>query len=244
DGAGPAEEPVKPAVSAPPAPTRAPAGVADVRVPDIGDFKDVPIIEALVKPGATIAAEQPLVAPGPHKASMEVPSPTARKAADLRVRVGDSVREGTVMLTLITESGGAQAARSLARTPAAPAPTPGPATIPAPPAATPAAVTIPDATFDIPYAGPSVRKRARERGIDLRQVKGSGPRGRILPADVDAFAPALTPAAKPSVPTAAGTGAGLDLLPWPKVDFAKFGAVETKLLSRIKRISAANLHRN
>jgi pyruvate dehydrogenase E2 component (dihydrolipoamide acetyltransferase) len=164
DGAGPAEEPVKPAVSAPPAPTSAPAGVADVRVPDIGDFKDVPIIEVMVKPGDTIAAEQPLVTLESDKASMEVPSPLGGKVADLKVKVGDRVSEGTVILTLITEAGAAQAARSLARTPAAPAPTPGPATTPAPPAATPAAVTIPDATFDIPYAGPSVRKRARERG--------------------------------------------------------------------------------
>ena len=240
DGAGPAEERVKPAVSAPPAPTSAPAGVADVRVPDIGDFKDVPIIEVMVKPGDTIAAEQPLVTLESDKASMEVPSPLGGKVADLKVKVGDRVSEGTVILTLITDAGAPSSARTLA----APAPTPGPATTPAPPAATPAAVTIPDATFDIPYAGPSVRKRARERGIDLRKVKGSGPRGRILPADVDAFAAAPTPAAKPSVPAAAGTGAGLDLLPWPKVDFAKFGAVETKPLSRIKRISAANLHRN
>src|SRR5215831_18221395 len=240
DGAGPAEEPVKPAVSAPPAPTSAPAGVADVRVPDIGDFKDVPIIEVMVKPGDTIAAEQPLVTLESDKASMEVPSPLGGKVADLKVKVGDRVSEGTVILTLITDAGAPSSARTLA----APALTPGPATTPAPPAATPAAVTIPDATFDIPYAGPSVRKRARKRGIDLRQIKGSGPRGRILPTDVDAFAAALTPAAKPSVPAAAGTGAGLDLLPWPKVDFAKFGPVETKPLSRIKRISAANLHRN
>jgi pyruvate dehydrogenase E2 component (dihydrolipoamide acetyltransferase) len=240
DGAGPAKEPVKPAVSAPPAPTSAPAGVADVRVPDIGDFKDVPIIEVMVKSGDSITAEQPLVTLESDKASMEVPSPLGGKVADLKVKVGDRVSEGTVILTLITDAGAPSSARTLA----APAPTPGPATTPAPPAATPAAVTIPDATFDIPYAGPSVRKRARERGIDLRQVKGSGPRGRILPTDVDASAAAPTPAAKPSVSAAAGTGAGLDLLPWPKVDFAKFGAVETKLLSRIKRISAANLHRN
>jgi pyruvate dehydrogenase E2 component (dihydrolipoamide acetyltransferase) len=240
DGAGPAKEPVKPAVSAPPAPTSAPAGVADVRVPDIGDFKDVPIIEVMVKSGDSITAEQPLVTLESDKASMEVPSPLGGKVADLKVKVGDRVSEGTVILTLITDAGAPSSARTLA----APAPTPGPATTPAPPAATPAAVTIPDANFDIPYAGPSVRKRARERGIELRQVKGSGPRGRILPTDVDAFAAAPTPAAKPSVPAAAGTGAGLDLLPWPKVDFAKFGAVETKPFSRIKRISAANLHRN
>ncbi|HKD27366.1 MAG TPA: biotin/lipoyl-containing protein, partial [Xanthobacteraceae bacterium] len=102
DGVGPAKEPVKPAVSAPPAPTSAPAGVADVRVPDIGDFKDVPIIEVMVKPGDTIAAEQPLVTLESDKASMEVPSPLGGKVADLKVKVGDRVSEGTVILTLIT----------------------------------------------------------------------------------------------------------------------------------------------
>src|SRR5262245_30733989 len=188
----------------------------------------------MVRPCDTMVAEQALVPLEAADASLAVPSPLGWKVADLKGKVGDRVSEVTVILTLITEAGAARAARSLARTPAAPAPTPGPATTPAPPAATPAAVTIPDVTFDIPYAGPSVRKRARERGIDLREVKGSGPRGRILPTDVDAFAAALTPAAKPSVPAAAGTGAGLDLLPWPKVDFAKFGPVETKPLSRIK----------
>src|SRR5215831_4689369 len=241
DGVGPAKEPVKPAVSAPPAPTSAPAGVADVRVPDIGDFKDVPIIEVMVKPGDTIAAEQPLLTLESDKASMEVPSPLGGKVADLKVKVGDRVSEGSVVLTLVTDAAAAQSQQAAS---AAPALAPAALPVPAIPAAPPVSPIQAGAAFDIPYAGPSVRKRARERGIDLRQVKGSGPRGRILPADIDAFASAPTPAAKPSVPAAAGTGAGLDLLPWPKVDFAKFGPVETKPLSRIKRISAANLHRN
>src|SRR5580704_326833 len=237
DGAGVASGPVKPAVSAPPAATSAPAGVAEVRVPDIGDFKDVPIIEIMVKPGDSIAPEQPLVTLESDKASMDVPSPLAGVVAELKVKVGDRVSEGSAILTLVTDA----AAAPLRRAPTAAAAAPALPTPPSVPVAPPAAPSTPDTSFDIPYAGPSVRKRARERGIDLRQVKGSGPRGRILPADVDAFARAPAPAARPSAP--AGT-AGLDLLPWPKVDFAKFGPVESKPLSRIKKISAANLHRN
>jgi pyruvate dehydrogenase E2 component (dihydrolipoamide acetyltransferase) len=242
DSAGAAGEAAKPAVSAPPAPTQAPAGVAEVRIPDIGDFKDVPIIDIMVKPGDTIAAEQALVTLESDKASMEVPSPFAGLVADLKLKVGDRVSEGSVILTLVTD---ATAAKTMPP-PSAPMPSPSAAPAAVPPGA-PAPIAAPllsisAESFDIPYAGPSVRKRARERGIDLRQVKGSGPRGRILPADVDAFAAAPPPAAaRPSAST--GT-AGLDLLPWPRVDFAKFGSVETKPLSRIKKISAANLHRN
>jgi pyruvate dehydrogenase E2 component (dihydrolipoamide acetyltransferase) len=238
DGAGVASEPVKPAVSAPPAATSAPAGVAEVRVPDIGDFKDVPIIEIMVKPGDSIAPEQPLVTLESDKASMDVPSPLAGVVAELKVKVSDRVSEGSTILTLVTD---AAAAAPLRRAPTAAAAAPAMPTPPSIPVAPPTASSTADTSFDIPYAGPSVRKRARERGIDLRQVRGSGPRGRILPADVDAFARAPTPAARPSA--TAGT-AGLDLLPWPKVDFAKFGPVESKPLSRIKKISAANLHRN
>jgi pyruvate dehydrogenase E2 component (dihydrolipoyllysine-residue acetyltransferase) len=237
DGAGATAEPVKPAVSAPPAPTSAPAGVAEVRVPDIGDFKDVPIIEIMVKPGDTIKPEQPLVTLESDKASMEVPSPLGGTVSDLKVKLGDRVSEGTVILTLVTDAAAVQAG---APPPAPSPPTAQPAAAPPP---GPVAPSVPDAPFDIPYAGPSVRKRARERGIDLRQVKGSGPRGRILPADVEAFAKAPAAAAAPSTQAGAAV-AGFDLLPWPKVDFAKFGPVETKPLSRIKKISGANLHRN
>jgi pyruvate dehydrogenase E2 component (dihydrolipoamide acetyltransferase) len=238
DGAAATAEPVKPAVSAPPPPTSAPAGVAEVRVPDIGDFKDVPIIEIMVKPGDTIKSEQPLVTLESDKASMEVPAPLGGVVADLKVKLGDRVSEGAVILTLVTDAVAAQAR---------PAPPPAPSPAAAEPAVAPtpalAAPSVPDEAFDIPYAGPSVRKRARERGIDLRQIKGSGPRGRILTADVEAFAKAPAAALAPSVPAGA-TAVGLDLLPWPRVDFAKFGPVETKPLSRIRRISGANLHRN
>ena len=240
DGARAKTEPVKPAVSAPPAPTSAPAGVAEVRVPDIGDFKDVPIIEVMVKPGDTIKPEQPLVTLESDKASMEVPSPLGGVVSELKVRLGDRVNEGTVILTLVTDAASAAQAAASAMAPARVAATTTAAPAPAivAPSPTPVEPSAADAAFDIPYAGPSVRKLARERGIDLRALKGSGPRGRILPADI---VPA--PAAPPSAPAAAAA-AGLDLLPWPKVDFAKFGPIESKPLSRIKKISGANLHRN
>jgi len=240
DGARAKTEPVKPAVSAPPAPTSAPAGVAEVRVPDIGDFKDVPIIEVMVKPGDTIKPEQPLVTLESDKASMEVPSPLGGVVSELKVRLGDRVNEGTVILTLVTDAASAAQAAASAITPARAAAMTPAAAAPAivVPSAAPAEPSGADAAFDIPYAGPSVRKLARERGIDLRALKGSGPRGRILPADI---VPA--PAAPLSAPAAAAA-AGLDLLPWPKVDFAKFGPIESKPLSRIKKISGANLHRN
>src|SRR6266542_3068907 len=244
DGALTKTEPVKPAVSAPPAPTSAPAGVAEVRVPDIGDFKDVPIIEVMVKPGDPIKPEQPLITLESDKASMEVPSPLGGVVRELKVTLGDRVNEGTIILKLVTDG-------ALATQGAASAMMPVPAAAPAPAAAASAIVapspapveqSAADAAFDIPYAGPSVRKLARERGIDLRQLKGSGPRGRILPADLQAFAKVSPPAAPPSAPGT--TAAGLNLLPWPKVDFAKFGPIESKPLSRIKKISGANLHRN
>jgi pyruvate dehydrogenase E2 component (dihydrolipoamide acetyltransferase) len=241
DGSGGAAEAAKPAVTAPPAPTSAPAGIAEVRVPDIGDFKDVPIIEVMVKAGDTIKPEQPLVTLESDKASMEVPSPLGGVVQDLKAKVGDRVSEGSVILTLLTDAAAAQAQS------AAPAPTTAAPAKPAAPAAAPpaAAPGQPEAVSDIPYAGPSVRKLARERGVDLRQVKGSGRRGRILPEDVANFAKAPAAAAPTAAPSgAAADGAALGLLPWPKIDFTKFGPVDTKPLARIKKISGANLHRN
>ena len=195
DGADAAAEAAKPAVSAPPAPTSAPAGVAEVRVPDIGDFKDVPIIEVMVKAGDTVKPEQPLVTLESDKASMEVPSPLGGVVQDLKAKIGDRVSEGSVILTLRTGCGAAAQAQS-----AAP-----PAAwlrrrnlLPrgrAPAALPPAERSLSEMAADIPYAGPSVRKLARERGVDLRQVKGSGRRGRILPEDVANFAKAPAAAA-------------------------------------------------
>jgi pyruvate dehydrogenase E2 component (dihydrolipoamide acetyltransferase) len=235
DGADAAAEPTKPAVTPPPAPTSAPSGVAEVRVPDIGDFKDVPIIEVSVKPGDKVSPEQPLITLESDKASMEVPSPLGGVVTELKVKVGDRVSAGTVVLTLTTDAAGRlEQTRQAA-----------PAQVAPPPAATPvqapSAAKVPEAAFDIPYAGPSVRKLARDRGIDLRQVKGSGRRGRITPEDVIKFSPAPKAAAALS---RSGQVEGLGLLPWPKVDFAKFGPIESKPLPRIRKISGPTLHRN
>jgi len=227
----------KTAVSSPPAPTTAPAGVAEVRVPDIGDFKDVPVIEVLVKAGDTVKAEDPLVTLESDKATMDVPAPLGGVVRDIAVKVGDKLSEGALVLTLVTDA--AQAA-------AAPAPSSSPAAQPAPsPQSAPAKTAAPvsESSFAIAYASPGVRKLARDLGVDLGSVTGSGNKGRILKEDVEGAAKGGAAPAKVAAPSGAGIG-GIELLPWPKVDFAKFGPIEMKPLARIKKISAANLHRN
>ncbi|HEV2042876.1 MAG TPA: dihydrolipoyllysine-residue acetyltransferase, partial [Casimicrobiaceae bacterium] len=240
--AAPAAAP-KMAVSAPPSPTSAPGGIAEVRVPDIGDSKDVPVIEIFVKPGDTVKAEDPLVALESDKATMEVPSPLGGTVQSVNVKVGDKVSEGAVVLTLSTGS-----VAVVAPTAAAPAAAAAP-TAAAAPAAKPAAAAAPasaidEVAFGLAYAGPGVRKLARDLGVDLGRVKGSGNKGRIQKEDIEAAAKGAPVAAKAAPAAAGGTGVGIDLLPWPKVDFAKFGSVEAKPLARIKKISGANLHRN
>ena len=234
--AAPAES-AKPAISAPPSPVSAPAGLAEVRVPDIGDFTDVPVIEIFVKVGDTVKAEDPLVSLESDKATMDVPAPLGGVVREIRVKIGDRVSEGSVLLALATGSAAATA--------------PGPVTVAAaaPPAASaPAAGGVDETAFALAYAGPAVRKLAREAGVDLGQVKGTGDHGRIVRADVEAHVAGRGAAAAPrsATPPAAAPGstAGIDLLPWPKVDFARFGPVESVPRSRIKKISAANLHRN
>ncbi|HTP99457.1 MAG TPA: dihydrolipoyllysine-residue acetyltransferase [Casimicrobiaceae bacterium] len=228
----------KAAVSAPPSPTSSPGGVAEVRVPDIGDFKDVPVIEVMVKPGDAVKPEDPLVTLESDKATMDVPAPLGGVVRAIAVKVGDKVSEGTLVLTLVTDSAQAAAAPAAAAPLAAPAPA-------AAPAAAARAAGVDEAAFKLAYAGPGARKLARELGVDLGSVKGSGDKGRILKEDVEAAAKGGVPAAKAVATTGAGAGVGgIDLLPWPKVDFAKFGPIETKPLLRIKKISAANLHRN
>jgi pyruvate dehydrogenase E2 component (dihydrolipoamide acetyltransferase) len=216
--------------------------VKEILVPDIGDFKDVPIIEVLVKPGDTVKPEQSLITLESDKATMEVPSPLGGVVQTLQVKLGDRVSAGTVILTLVTE---AVAAR--------PAAAPAPAAAAAPPAAAPAPAAVAqrgpvnEAAFAIAYAGPSVRRLARELRLDLSKVTGSGPKGRILHQDVEAFAkgePAKPAAAPVAAPAAAAAGPGLTLLPWPQVDFSKFGPIEAQPLARIRKISGANLHRN
>ena len=249
--------------------------LVEVKVPDIGDFDQVEVIEVLVKVGDTIKAEQSLVTVESDKASMEIPSSHAGVVKALKVQLGDKVREGTLVLLL--ETAGAAAPPSPQPSPAvagegakpANAPTtPSPATageglgegtsaaaqplasLPveriAPTAALP--VHEPSApTGHLPHASPSVRRFARELGVPLAEVTGSGLKGRITPQDVQAFVKGVMSGARAAAPAgkpAAVGGGGLDLLPWPKVDFAKFGPVERKELSRIKKISGANLHRN
>jgi pyruvate dehydrogenase E2 component (dihydrolipoamide acetyltransferase) len=236
EGAGAEQAEARPVVSAPPTPVSAPAGVAEVRVPDIGDFKDVPVIEIFVKPGDSVKAEDPLIALESDKATMEVPAPLSGTVRDIKVKTGDKVSEGAIILVLATSDASAQAG--------SPAPSAAP-TSPAAAALVAAAGAVDEKAFALAYAGPAVRKLARELGVDLGKVKGSGNHGRILREDVETFGKGGAAPAKPQAAAATGGGVGgIDLLPWPKVDFAKFGPVERKDLGRIKKISAANLHRN
>ena len=237
EGAGAEQADARPVVSAPPSPVSAPAGVAEVRVPDIGDFKDVPVIEIFVKPGDSVKAEDPLIALESDKATMEVPAPLSGIVREIRLKTGDKVSEGSIILVLTTSDASAKAGSA--------APSSAPASHA--PAAAPvaAAGAVDEKAFALAYAGPAVRKLARELGVDLGKVKGSGDHGRILREDVETSAKGGAAPAKPQAAAASGSGVGgIDLLPWPKVDFAKFGPVERKDLGRIKKISAANLHRN
>ena len=240
----------------------------DIKVPDIGDFKEVEIIELMVKPGDTIKADQSLITVESDKASMEIPSSHAGVVKELKVKIGDKVAEGSVLLVLESADAGASAAAPVAAaaptsaataqatvaTAAAPveaAPTaqttPAP-TAPAAPAASPAQATAPAAApGKTPHASPSIRKFARELGVDLQMLTGTGPKGRILQEDIHQYVKSAlvggTAAGAPAVPRN-GSGVGLDLLPWPSLDFSKFGSTELLPLSRIKKISGPNLHRN
>jgi len=222
----------------------------DVKVPDIGDFKDVPVIEVFVKPGDTVKAEDSLVTLESDKATMDVPSPGAGVVKELKVKVGDKVSEGSVILTLETTAapaaGGAAGAKTetpAAAPPAAPAPA-APAAAESAPPAKPAAAPVDDEAFRGAHASPSVRAFARMLGVDLSKIKGSGPKERILQEDVQNYVKQVISGASATPPAAAAGGSALGLLPWPQVDFSKFGPVESKPLSRIKKISGANLHRN
>ena len=209
--------------------------VVEVKVPDIGDFDDVPVIEVHVAPGDTIAPEDPLVTLESDKATMDVPSPLEGVVQELKVAVGDAVSEGTVILVAVAGGvDGDAAAESLAE----PAIEEAEAVEDEIAAATPA----PAPEADVLYAGPGARRLARELGIDLASVSGTGRKGRILKGDVEAASKGA-PAADAAPSKGAAVG-GLEVLPWPKVDFEKFGEVERVALSRIKRISGPVLHRN
>ncbi len=228
----------------------------EIKVPDIGDFESVAVIELMVKPGETVKAEQSLITVESDKASMEIPSSHAGVVKELKVKIGDKVAMGSVVLMLESaETGASAAAPAPAAVPAVAAPAAAP--VAAKPAAAPAPVASasvpahdPSAPKgQLPHASPSVRKFARELGVPLEEVKGSGPKGRIVDEDIKNFTKSVMSGAARTqamgaAPAAGGDGAGLGLLPWPKVDFAKFGPIERKDLSRIKKISGANLHRN
>lgn len=244
------------------------SNVTAVQVPDIGDFDTVEVIEILVKVGDTVKAEQSLITVESDKASMEIPTSIGGVVKSIEVKVGDKVKQGSVMLH-VEASAAASAPASVAATAmltSVPAAAPAPAAVlapaavsaPVPVASTPVTASaqtsppaagkleMPMSTAGMAHASPSVRKFARELGVDLTRVTGTGPKSRILQEDIQSFVKlALSGGGGALAGSAAGASVGgLDLLPWPKVDFTKFGEVTPKPLSRIKKISGANLHRN
>ncbi|MBB5192522.1 pyruvate dehydrogenase E2 component (dihydrolipoamide acetyltransferase) [Silvimonas terrae] len=255
--AAPAPAAAAPAPAPAPAPQAAPAPVAapataqsiEVHVPDIGNFDAVEIIEINVKVGDTVSVDDSLITLESDKASMEVPSTAAGVVESIAVKVGEKVGQGALILTITGSAAGAAPAPV-----AAPAPAPQAAPAPAPAVAAPAPAPVASASvkfdeegFRKAHASPSVRSFARDLGVDLSKVKGTGPKGRILHEDVRGYVKNVLSgavAAPAAAAPAGGSGVGLDLLPWPKVDFAKFGPIETRPLSRIQKISGANLSRN
>ena len=258
------------------------ADVREAKVPDIGDFDGVPVIEVMVKPGDHVDKDQGLVTLESAKATMEVPAPFAGTVKEMKVKVGDEVSEGSVIATIEADEGGAAAKpEEPAKSQPAPAeklpspsgrgaggeglktaqtskaesatretePSPAAAQHPLPEGEGKAERHAPPIPFDadsimpdkVPYATPAVRAFARELGVDLARVTGSERGGRITKEDVQKFVKA---AMSGGVPAATGGGNGLNLLPWPQIDFSKFGAIETQPLSRIKKLSGANLARN
>ena len=242
--------------------------IVEIKVPDIGGHENVDIIAVEVKAGDTIAVDDTLITLETDKATMDVPATDAGVVKEVKVKVGDKISEGGVILLVETDGAGTAAAPAAAPAPAeqpaaapvqaapaaqaaAPAPAPvqtaapSPAAAPAVPVAAFGSTPVNEAGFAKAHAGPSARKLARELGVDLSLVKGSGTKGRITKDDIKAFVKSAMQggAGKPAA-AGASLGGGLDLLPWPKVDFAKFGEIEVKELSRIKKISGQNLSRN
>jgi pyruvate dehydrogenase E2 component (dihydrolipoamide acetyltransferase) len=245
------------------------AQVSEVKVPDIGNYSNVPVIEVLVKAGDAVTKDQGLVTLESDKATMEVPSSVAGVVKEVRVKLNDEVSEGTVVALIeVASEGAAPPAPAKAEAPATPAPAPAVAASTAPkaaeapvaPRATPPAIAASEASAPrsppvnfgadtvmpdkVPYASPAIRLFARELGVDLGKVSGSGRKNRITKEDVQNFIKQALAGGGATRAAAGGSGAGLNLLPWPQVDFSKFGEVESKPLSKIKKISGANLARN
>ncbi len=223
--------------------------MSQVLVPDIGDFKEVEVIEILVKPGDAVTKEQSLITLESDKATMEIPSPSDGVVQSIKLKVGDKVAKGSPILVLEGKAGSTETRAPAPPVPAPAAPQPAPAAaIPQP---VPAAATAPrpvpreprEETTTKPHASPSVRKFARELGVDLAQVQGSGPKGRILHTDVQAFVKGALSGKTVSSAKSGGT-LPFNLPAWPEVDFAKFGPIESKPLSRIQKLSGPYLHRN
>ncbi len=232
------------------------AEIRNVLVPDIGNFKDVAIIEVSVKPGDTVSAEQALISLETDKATIDVPAPFAGVVKEVKVKVGDKVSEGVLIVTIeasgetstkippslpLSKGGTDSASTATTATPIAqvPAPTATAATPPFNKGGL-GGILAPDTTQAVSaHASPSIRRFARELGVNLPQVNGSGEKGRVTKDDVQNFVKQALAGG-----TTAGGGGMPGLLPWPDVDFAKYGAIEAKPLSRIKKISGANLHRN
>ncbi len=222
----------------------------EIKVPDIGDYKDIPVIEVLVKAGDQVEKEQSIVVLESDKATMDVPSSHSGVVKEVKVKIGDNLSEGSVVLILESGSSASVAAPVATPAPAAePIPVSKPVAVEPPVARAPAPPPISNSALvvdaSLSHASPSVRKFARELGVTVQQVKGSGPKGRITQEDVQAFVKAAMSGGAPSpVASSGGSLGGLNLIPWPKVDFTKFGEIERQPLNRIKKITAANLGRN
>jgi len=222
----------------------------EIKVPDIGDFKEVEVIELMVKVGDTIKVDQSLVTVESDKASMEIPSSHAGVVKEIKIKVGDKVAEGSLVL-MLEESGAGAAPAPAATTAAAPSAQPAVAAPAAAASPAPAPVAAPSAPAPVEtatsngnaHASPSIRKFARELGVDLNRVAGSGPKARITIEDVQNFVKGVMQAPV-SAGASATSGSGLNLLAWPSLDFSKFGNTEVVPLSRIKKLSGPNLHRN
>ncbi len=246
EGAAPVATPVQASSAAPASASASASTSIEIKVPDIGDYKGVPVIEILVKPGDKIEKEQSIVVLESDKATMDVPSSHSGVVKDVKVKIGDNLSEGSVVLTL--EGGSSESMPAAVATPPSPASKPAAVEPPVVRAPAPPPLSNPAPVVDasLSHASPSVRKFARELGVTIHQVKGSGQKGRITQEDVQAFVKAAMSggAGSPAAASSGGSLGGLNLIPWPKVDFTKFGEIELQPLNRIKKMTAANLGRN